>query len=510
LSARFKFIWIFIKLPFKQKNRMSTKTITSEYKGETITIIADTNYGGAITSLTWSGIQFVQVPPLPAQKGQNGQELQSALHSYEYEGSWGGECYNPTEGGANADLGTSSTTVATLSTTGTNVLKSSADLAFWAAPGQTSPGCPTGAKNTSTVSGVTFQKTVTLGFDANIPNAIEFAVGFTLPTGYLYTGFNFLEAIAWYFPNINNAEFNTFLQYNPLTAETTNVTQTVIDDSGAAIIQANYPVILSYTNGDYQGAIYSPQVQALTNYNYDQAYLNVGDNGVNKLGLAFYVANLEIGVFYSATFYLVIGSQIDVINGLASLIAVYPPPPPDISYPTNNYTFVEAVAIPDLLLTNLGGPANYSISPNLPAGLIINATTGEISGTPTGLSSYAYTVTGTGPGGSGTFKVSIAVVAAVAFIITNNSNNSIAYDFNGIDGTSAVVDGECLANSGTNPYILVPTGTYEISISPAGTPENCYMLFNTGQSNNGTPGAEFSPISVSDTQTNSLTITNTP
>ena len=70
------------------------------------------------------------------------------------------------------------------------------------------------------------------------------------------------------------------------------------------------------------------------------------------------------------------------------------------------------------------------------------------------------------------------------------------------------MEGVCEANSGTNPPIAVPTGTYEVTISPAGMPVNCNMIFNTGQAAYDTPGHTFSPIDVSDSETNSLSITN--
>ncbi len=276
------------------------------------------------------------------------------------------------------------------------------------------------------------------------------------------------------------------------------------------LIQANYPIILAYNNGSFAGGIYSPQVQALNNYNYDQFYYT-NTNSCNKLGLVFYIDYLVLQQPYTYTFYMVFGSQSDVISGLASLVAVYPPPAPHISYPVNNYTFVIAVQIPNMILTNLGSPVgSYSISPGLPAGLVFNTATGEISGSPTALSvATNYTVTAVGSAGGPAYAyATIAVVVAVSFTIVNNSNNSIEYSFNGINGTAANVSGTCDAHSGATRDIAVPTGTYTVVISPAGMPVNCNMLFNTGQSAYGVPGAQFTPISVSNTVTYSLTITN--
>ena len=64
--------------------------------------------------------------------------------------------------------------------------------------------------------------------------------------------------------------------------------------------------------------------------------------------------------------------------------------------------------------TNSGGTViSYSVSPALPAGLSLSATTGIISGTPTVVTaSDSYTVTATNSGGSATAAVTIAVNAA--------------------------------------------------------------------------------------------------
>lgn len=61
---------------------------------------------------------------------------------------------------------------------------------------------------------------------------------------------------------------------------------------------------------------------------------------------------------------------------------------------------------------NIGGTVTaYTVAPALPAGLTLNATTGEISGTPTASASLAtYTITATGPGGSDTFDLGLTVL----------------------------------------------------------------------------------------------------
>ena len=51
----------------------------------------------------------------------------------------------------------------------------------------------------------------------------------------------------------------------------------------------------------------------------------------------------------------------------------------------------------------------WSISPTLSPGLIFDTSTGEISGTPTNITTSTYTVTAINAGGSGTGEVTITV-----------------------------------------------------------------------------------------------------
>jgi hypothetical protein len=83
--------------------------------------------------------------------------------------------------------------------------------------------------------------------------------------------------------------------------------------------------------------------------------------------------------------------------------------PTDLSYTTPD-TFVHGSAITPLDPTVDGIVDTYSVSPSLPAGLSINATTGVISGTPTAaVAATDYTVTATNDEGTDTFVVHITI-----------------------------------------------------------------------------------------------------
>ena len=92
-----------------------------------------------------------------------------------------------------------------------------------------------------------------------------------------------------------------------------------------------------------------------------------------------------------------------------------PPPPPatprpsGLSYPTPP-TYTVNTAITPLDPTVTGTVTSYGVSPALPAGLALDATTGRISGTPTAPWRATHTVTATNAGGNATVSLTIAVM----------------------------------------------------------------------------------------------------
>ena len=86
-------------------------------------------------------------------------------------------------------------------------------------------------------------------------------------------------------------------------------------------------------------------------------------------------------------------------------------PPSMIAYSPHTHVLTKGTMMTPVTPTAGGGPVvDWSIYPNLPWGLIIDSTTGEISGTPTFISaSNTYTVYANNTGGSATAIVTIAV-----------------------------------------------------------------------------------------------------
>src|SRR6185295_3506614 len=88
--------------------------------------------------------------------------------------------------------------------------------------------------------------------------------------------------------------------------------------------------------------------------------------------------------------------------------------PTGLSYPSSQ-TLTIGTPMPAIAPSVTGTVTSYSVAPALPAGLALNSSTGQISGTPTAaLAATRYTVTASNSAGSATFDISIGVVAPAA------------------------------------------------------------------------------------------------
>lgn len=90
------------------------------------------------------------------------------------------------------------------------------------------------------------------------------------------------------------------------------------------------------------------------------------------------------------------------------------PTAPQASY-TTPQVYGENQPISPLVPAISGTATSFSVTPSLPAGLALDATTGSISGKPTAVAATAdYTITVTGPDGSTTTSLRLAVVPVVS------------------------------------------------------------------------------------------------
>jgi hypothetical protein len=171
-------------------------------------------------------------------------------------------------------------------------------------------------------------------------------------------------------------------------------------------------------------------------------------------------------------------------GGSAGTSSTQPSAPSKLTYSTASFTCYTGQAITTDTPTVTGTVTAYSVSPALPAGLALNATSGAISGTPTAITPYAeYTVEASNASGSTTSVLQIAVdrgaptnlIYPVTSIVANHLA-SITPDTPTVTGTvtsfsvsPALPDGLTLnlstgAISGT-PQVLAGLTTYTVTAS---------------------------------------------
>ena len=99
--------------------------------------------------------------------------------------------------------------------------------------------------------------------------------------------------------------------------------------------------------------------------------------------------------------------------------------PSSLSYSPSSFTLTKGTAMTAVTPTANGGPVvSYSVLPSLPLGLSIDSTTGEISGTPSAVTSSAsYTITATNTGGSDTTTITIVVDDVAPSSISYSQNS---------------------------------------------------------------------------------------
>ncbi|MFN8010977.1 MAG: putative Ig domain-containing protein [Holophagaceae bacterium] len=97
------------------------------------------------------------------------------------------------------------------------------------------------------------------------------------------------------------------------------------------------------------------------------------------------------------------------------VITVNDVPPSALAYSLNPALYLAGVAIAPNTPSNSGGAiTGYTVSPALPAGLVLNGSTGVITGAPSGATTTAtYVVTGSNTGGSTTANLVITTVTPV-------------------------------------------------------------------------------------------------
>lgn len=207
--------------------------------GEAEIVIKTTNrLAGAIDSLTWNGVQFID-------SFDHGRQLQSALS---FDGGsdepfWA-ERFNPTEAGSRGDhTGDTSTSRLIHLSAADNLLETRVQMAFWLPPGEKSFGRP--AINQTELSNHQISKQVRIGWK-ELPHVIRYETTFHV-AGNEPHRFAQFEALTGYMPE----HFNQFLTWDPRQ----NRLQSLDDGPGEQAL----PIVFSTADKQHAMAIFCPE-----------------------------------------------------------------------------------------------------------------------------------------------------------------------------------------------------------------------------------------------------------
>ena len=157
--------------------------------GKSVVIRTTSRLAGAIDSLRWDGMEFID-------SHDHGRQLQSALNA-DVDGVFHVECYNPTEAGSVVDaLGPKSTSRLEQLSARDGVLSTRTRMAYWLAPGMKSQGQL--AQNGELVSGHVLAKQVRIG-RPGMDHVLDYRVTFTVPNDRPHRYLQF-EALTGYMP----------------------------------------------------------------------------------------------------------------------------------------------------------------------------------------------------------------------------------------------------------------------------------------------------------------------
>jgi hypothetical protein len=167
------------------------------------------------------------------------------------------------------------------------------------------------------------------------------------------------------------------------------------------------------------------------------------------------------------------------------VIEVIEAAPISLNYTTPNIFTVGAV-ISDLIPMVFGNVLSYTVSPPLPSGLVLDAATGIISGTPTVITPMmAYSVTAANSGGHTSFDVMIEVNEAAPVSLSYNTPNIYT------TGT-AIIELTPVISGNVSSYSVSPALPLGLSLDPAtgvisGTPlqETATATYTVTASNTG-------------------------
>jgi hypothetical protein len=203
--------------------------------GKPLVIRTTSRLAGAIDSLMWDGVEFID-------SHDHGRQLQSAINA-DVDGVYHVECYNPTEAGSVVDaLGPKSTSRLEAMSFKDGVLSQRTRMAYWLAPGMKSGGHF--AQNRTLLSDHVLTKQVRID-RPGMDHVLDYKVTFTVPTDRPHKVLQF-EALTGYMP----ATFSEELRFDAQTAMLVPLPR----QNG----EQRDPVVLSTPSGSHAMGVFTP------------------------------------------------------------------------------------------------------------------------------------------------------------------------------------------------------------------------------------------------------------
>jgi len=176
-------------------------------------------------------------------------------------------------------------------------------------------------------------------------------------------------------------------------------------------------------------------IRMLTPAGFVGTILGDANSGINRSGSVRDGVDLPLPTAYGAlaaptavavgadgTLYITTSNGVMTTGAVTTLVA-----PSSLTYTPSTLSYTKSVAITALTPTHAGGAVElYSVTPALPTGLLLNASTGVISGTPTAITAVGdYTITAANLAGSTTATLTITVNEATPTGLTYTLNTAV-------------------------------------------------------------------------------------
>lgn len=281
------------------------QTISAPVDGDELTIQISSRFGGAVDSLTWRGVEFINIY-------DHGRQI-----SYAWSLDGYGECLNPTEPGSARDFRspTSTSDLLRVCRDGQNRMTSTTRPAFWLAPGESGfcDGGAVTAVNETLLSDQILTKTMEIGYEG-IDNVIAFTAEVSvterhelmqleIPTGYL------------------TYEFTDHWVFNPATGDLSRPESLPLTEPWSFVHTGNLPPILATPDGEYAMGAYTAE---LIEY-YSILWFDAPDlaNETNKWNMVMRQVPAEPGTYTYRSF-AIVGTLESVQEAMTQLYELHP------------------------------------------------------------------------------------------------------------------------------------------------------------------------------------------